>query len=132
MSLIKVCTDVGKGKPVSLLAKIIDSKPPVYTIQYLSKTDEDYKGCAVWRYEIETYEIEDSSITEWLETDDELEIGYKFLPEDTTAFVYYDSDVDYEPSERDDDDDEDEESLEEEEDLDYQDDYEDEEDCAWD
>ena len=131
MSLIKVWTDVGKGKPVSLIAKIVDSNPPIYTIQYLIKTDEDYKGCPVWRYETETYEIDDDSITEWLETDDELEIGYKFLPEDTNAFVYYDSDADYEPSDVEDDDNEDDESLEEE-DFDYEDDCGDDEDCAWD
>ena len=134
MSLVKVWTDTGKGKPVALIAKIVDTNPPKMTIKYLSKTDEEYKGCTVWRYEDETYEVDDDSITEWLETDDELEIGYKILPHDAEAFVYYESDGDYVPSEEDDcsDDDEDEESLEDEDYDDYGDDYEDEDDCAWD
>jgi len=134
MSLVKVWTDVGKSKPVALIAKIVDSAPPNYTIQYLSKTEEEYRGCAVWKYEDELYEIDDDSITEWLGTDDELDMGYKFLPHDTKAFVYYDSDNDYEPSEGEDDEDEDDdgddESLEDEYDID--DDGGDDDDCAWD
>lgn len=133
MSLIKVYTDIGKGKPVALIAKIVNSNPPNYTIQYLSKTDEDYRGSTIWRYEDETYEIDDDSITEWMDTEDELEIGYKFLPHDTSAFVYYESDGDYEPSDMDDDeDDDDSESLEEEDYEDYDCDGDDGDDCAWD
>lgn len=135
MSLVKVWTDTGKGKPVALIAKIVDSNPPIMTIKYLSKTDEEYKGCAIWRYEDETYEVDDDSITEWLDTDDELEIGYKMLAHDQEAFVYYESDGDYEPYEddEDEDDDEDDESLEDENYDDY-DGYDDggDEDCAWD
>jgi hypothetical protein len=133
MSLVRVWTDTGKGKPVALIAKIVDSNPPNYTIQYLSKTDEEYKGCSIWRYEDETYEIDDDSITEWMDTKDELEIGYKFLSHDPGAFVYYDSDGDYEPSDdedSDDDSDGDDESLEEEDYDDYGEG--DDEDCAWD
>ena len=136
MSLVKVWTDTGKGKPVALIAKIVESNPPKMTIKYLSKTDEEYKGSTVWRYEDETYEVDDDSITEWLETDDELEIGYKILPHDPEAFVYYESDGDYVPSDDEcSDDDEDEESLEDE---DYENDFGgdegeyDEGDCAWD
>ena len=133
MSLVKVWTDTGKGKPVALIAKIVESNPPKMTIKYLSKTDEEYKGSTVWRYEDETYEVDDDSITEWLETDDELEIGYKILPHDPEAFVYYESDDDYVPSECEDESDSDEdeeESLEDEDDYDDLDDEE--EDCAWD
>lgn len=133
MSLIKVWTDTGRGKPAALIAKIIHTNPPNMTIKYLSKTDEEYKGCTIWRYEDETYEIDDESVTEWLETDEELEIGYKVLPHDTEAFVYYESDGDYAPSEEEGSDDGDDESVEDEDyEDDFGDDYEDEEDCAWD
>jgi hypothetical protein len=117
MSLVRVWTDTGNKKPSALLAKIIDNKPPVYVIRYLSKTDQEYKGCTVWRYEDDTYEVEDDSISEWLETDDELEVGFKTIGDE--AFIFYDSDTDYVPSDDDDDDetttddDDDEEDAEE-------------------
>ncbi len=134
MSLVKVWTDTGRGKPVSLLAKIVDSDPPNLTIRYLTKTVEEYKGCSVWRYEDETYVIDEYSITEWLETDDELEAGFKTIPDDPEGFIFYESDSDYVPSDEDgeSDDDEDDDCTEEEED--FSDDFDDEgsdDDCAW-
>jgi hypothetical protein len=133
MSLVKVWTDTGKGKPVSLLAKIVESDPPNITIRYLSKTEEEYKGCSIWRYEDETYVIDDDSITEWLETDDELEAGFKTIPDDPEGFIFYESDSDYVPSDDDDEDDDDEDGSEEAEDFseDFDDEGSDDEDCAW-
>jgi len=133
MSLVKVWTDTGKGKPVSLLAKIVESDPPNITIRFLTKTDEEYKGCSVWRYEDETYVIEDDSITEWLETDDELEAGFKMIPDDPEGFVFYESDSDYVPTDEDDVESDEEEDCTEE-DEDFSDDFDDEgseDDCAW-
>jgi len=120
MSLIRVWTDTGNKKPSALLAKIVENKAPNYVIRYLSKTDEEHKGCTVWRYEDETYEIDDDSISEWLETDDELEVGFKSIGDE--AFVFYDSDTDYVPSDEDDNEtsDEDEESYA---DSEFEDDY---------
>ena len=111
MSLVRVWTDTGNKKPSALLAKVVENKAPNYVIRYLSKTDEEYKGCTVWRYEDETYEIDDDSISEWLETDDELEVGLKSIGDE--AFIFYDSDTDYVPSDEDEEDnsDEDEESY---------------------
>ena len=100
MSLVRVWTDTGNKKPSSLLAKIVEHNTPVYVIRYLSRTDEEYKGCAIWRYEDETYEVDDDSITEWLETDDELEVGFKSIGD---GFIFYDSDADYVPSDEEDD-----------------------------
>ena len=86
MSLVRVWTDTGNNKPSALLAKIVEHKTPVYVIRYLSRTDEEHKGCTIWRYEDETYEIDDDSISEWLETDDELEVGFKSIgDEDSTS-----------------------------------------------
>jgi hypothetical protein len=100
MSLVRVWTDTGNNKPSALLAKIVEHKTPVYVIRYLSRTDEEHKGCTIWRYEDETYEIDDDSITEWLETDDELEVGFKSIGD---GFIFYDSDADYVPSDEDED-----------------------------
>jgi hypothetical protein len=115
MSLVRVWTDIGNKKPSALLAKIVEYNTPIYVIRYLSRTDEEYKGCAIWRYEDETYEVDDDSITEWLETDDELEVGFKSIGD---GFIFYDSDADYVPS--------DEETSEEDEE-DFEEDFEDDE-----
>jgi hypothetical protein len=100
MSLVRVWTDTGGKNPSALLAKIVEYNTPIYVIRYLSRTDEEYKGCAIWRYEDETYEVDDDSITEWLETDDELEVGFKSIGD---GFIFYDSDADYVPSDEEDD-----------------------------
>ena len=100
MSLVRVWTDTGGKNPSALLAKIVEYNTPIYVIRYLSRTDEEYKGCTIWRYEDETYEVDDDSITEWLETDDELEVGFKSIGD---GFIFYDSDADYVPSDEEDD-----------------------------
>lgn len=120
MSLVRVWTVTENKKPSALLAKIFEHEGSVYTIRYLSKTDEEYKGCTVWRYEDETYEIDEDSISEWLETDDELEAGFKSIGGD--GFIFYDSDADYAPSDEDED-----YSDEEDEEDEYSDDFDDEE-----
>ena len=98
MSLVKVWTDIGKGKNVSLLAKIVSQDNKKIKIRYLSKTDEDYKDCTVWRYEDDTYEVDDDYITDYLMTDDEFEVGYKAIPSEEGAFIFYDSDSEYLPT----------------------------------
>ena len=77
MSLIRVWTDVGADKPVSLFARIVDTRDSLYIIQYLSPTEDKDHGRTVYRYEDETYEIDDDSVTHYLDTDDETEIGFK-------------------------------------------------------
>lgn len=115
---MKVWTELPTGRHVTLIAKIVDEKGPVYTIQYLSPTEDRDHGRIVYRYEAETYEIEDDSITEYLDTDDEMSLGFK--PVDN-GFVKYVAESDYEPSEASEGtDDDDETSLDEEEpDTDY-------------
>ena len=132
-SLVRVWTDVGARKPAALLAKIIDRDGVILTIRYLSESDVDH----VWRYEEDTYEIDDDSVAEYLNTDSELELG--FVQRDD-GFVKADSDEDYVPSDEDsdsdsdsdeetdldeeDDEDLDEEDLEDDEDLEDEDDEE--------
>ncbi len=111
MSLVKVWTDVGGRKPVSLLAKIVEKDGVIFTIKYLTAGKD-----GIWRYEDDTYEIDDDSIAEYLKTDKEFDIG--FIATDDGGFIREDeSDRDYEPSgDEDEDDEEDEEDFEEEED----------------
>lgn len=104
--LVKVWTELPSGRMTGLIAKVVSEEGPDMTIQYLSKTDELDHGCAVYRYEDQTYVVQDDSILEYFGTDDENEIGYKPVPD---GFVKYDSDSDYVPSES-----EDEETPEEE------------------
>ena len=102
-SLVRVWTDVGSRKPVPLLAKIVEENGVIFTIRYLSESDDK-----IWRYEEDTYEVDDESIAEYLKTSDECDVG--FAPVDD-GFVKVESDDDYVPSdEEDEDEDEDEES----------------------
>jgi hypothetical protein len=93
-SLVRVWTDVGARKPAALLAKIIEKDGVILTIKYLSESSVDH----IWRYEDDTYEIDDDSVAEYLNTDSELEIGF-IQRED--GFVRIDSDEDYVPSDED-------------------------------
>jgi hypothetical protein len=121
--IVRVWTDIGTGKNVSLVARIIDTKGAIFTIQYLSPTeDKDKHGCTIYRYEEETYEIDDDSITHYLDTDDETEVGFKQTDCGGWIRVDEESDDDYVPSEDEEDDEEDEEDedddIEDEDDID--------------
>jgi hypothetical protein len=111
-SLVRVWTDVGARKPAALLAKIIEKDGVILTIKYLSESDDH-----IWRYEEDTYEIDDDSIAEYLKTDREEDLG--FMPHGD-GFIKVDSDDDYIPSsseeETDEEDEEDEPSEEEDDD----------------
>jgi hypothetical protein len=96
--LIRVWTELPSGKTTTLVAKIIQEDGPTMTIQYLSPTEDKDHGQVIYRYETQTYEIQDDSVTEYLGTDDESELGFKAID---NGFVKYDSDSDYEPSESD-------------------------------
>jgi hypothetical protein len=88
--LVRVWTDVGARKPVALLAKIIEKDGVILTIRYLSESADH-----IWRYETDTYEIDDDSIAEYLKTDKEDDIGF-VAHED--GFLKVESDEDYVPS----------------------------------
>ena len=92
-SLVRVWTDVGARKPAALLAKIIEKDGVILTIRYLSESDDH-----IWRYETDTYEIDDDSVAEYLKTDSEIELGF-VVHED--GFLRVDSDEDYVPSDDD-------------------------------
>lgn len=106
MSLVRVWTDVGARKPAALLAKIIEKDGVILTIRYLSESDDH-----IWRYEEDTYEIDDDSIAEYLKTDREEDLGF-VKHED--GFLKEDIDEDYVPSEEDEETDEDEDEDEDE------------------
>lgn len=111
MKLVRVWTDVGSEKNVSLVARIIETNGPLFTIQFLSPTESKNKhGCTIYKYEDETYQIDDDSITHYLDTSDEGDIGFVSIGEGEWIRTSDESDEDYIPSEEDsDDDDEDEE-----------------------
>ena len=93
-SLVRVWTDVGARKPVALLAKIIEKDGVILTIRYLAESDDH-----IWRYETDTYEIDDDSVAEYLKTESELELG--FVAHEDGGFLKVDQDEDYVPSEED-------------------------------
>ena len=106
MSLVRVWTDVGSDKNVSLVARIIETNGPIFTIQFLSPTEnKDKHGCTIYKYEDETYHIDDDSITHYLNTSNEEDIGFVSAGEDEWIRTGDESDEDYIPSEEDDDDD---------------------------
>ena len=127
MSLVKVYTDIGLKKPVILIAKICKQSPKKrYHIKYLSQTDTKHNGKRVYNYENILYEIDDSSISEYLGTDNEKDIGFQKI--DDGGFIKMsDIDSDYEPSESGSDDDSEDESLVDEEEEEEEDEEEDEE-----
>jgi hypothetical protein len=131
MNLVRVWTDVGSDKNVSLIARIVETNGPIFTIQYLSPTEnKDKHGCTVYKYEDEMYEIDDDSITHYLETSDEGDIGFVSVGNGEWIRTGDESDDDYIPSEEEesDDEEEDEEDVDDEEeefdeDVDDEDDY---------
>ena len=94
MDLVRVWTDVGARKPVALLAKIVERDGVIFTIRYLSESDDK-----IWRYEEDTYDIDDDSIAEHLGTATEEDVGFRPFED---GFVKVDSDEDYVPSSEDD------------------------------
>jgi hypothetical protein len=124
-SLVRVWTDVGARKPAALLAKIIEKDGVILTIRYLSESDDH-----IWRYEEDTYEIDDDSIAEYLKTDSEIEIGFTPQGDGFIKTINID-DEDYVPSDEEEEedeisDDEEEEECEDEFELDEDEDDEDE------
>jgi hypothetical protein len=122
--LVRVWTDVGTLKPAALLARVIEENDGVYKIQYFSPTEEYDHGRVIYRYEDEIYEIDDESITEYLDSD-ETDAGYILVSQDAWIKASSDSDEDYVPSEEDLDDEEDDD--EEEDEVESQEEYLDEE-----
>jgi len=121
--IVRVWTTVpGQKKPKPLLARIVNSRAKKYTIQYLSPTPDKLKGCTIYRYEDDTYEIDDDSIYEYLTLSNEADLGFKEIDD---GYIKDDSDEDYIESEDSDyyteseeepDEEEDEEDLDEEDD----------------
>ncbi len=133
MSLIKVLTELDNGTITELPAKIVETKNngDVFVIRYLSYAEKrDNHNRKIYKYEDDTYEITNESITEFLNSDFEIDLGYKNISSDEFVKYESDSDDDYTPSsdedEEDSDSDSDEDSDEDEsitdEDVPYEDD----------
>jgi hypothetical protein len=90
MELVHIWTDVGSRKPVPLLAKIEEKDGIIYTIRYLTK---DLDG--IWRYEEDTYDIDEDSIAKRLKTANEEDIGFR---RHADGFIKIEIDDDYSPS----------------------------------
>jgi len=116
MDLVRVWTDIGARKPVALLAKIVERDGVIFTIRYLTESDDK-----IWRYEEDTYEIDDDSIAEHLGTASEEDIGFRPVED---GFVKMDSDEDYVPSSEDDGTSDDDEAEDEDDDFEDEDDIE--------
>jgi len=124
MNLVRVWTDVGSDKNVSLIARIIETNGPIFTIQYMSPSENKTKhGSTIYKYEDETYQIDDDSITHYLDTNDEGDIGFVSVGDGEWIRTGDESDEDYVPSEEESD--VDEEDVDEE---DFDEDVDDEED----
>lgn len=97
--LIKVYTDIGEQKPVELIAKIINTVRKNHTIKYLSPTGNfNDIGKEIYNYENVTYEIDDGSITQYFETDDEEIVGFKKDDYGFTKISDEDDESEYEQS----------------------------------
>jgi hypothetical protein len=118
MSLVRVWTDVGARKPVALLAKVVEKDGVIFTIRYLSECEDK-----IWRYEVDTYEIDDDSIAEYLNTDHEDDIGF-VQAEDGFVKLMGEEDDDYVPTDEDDDDSEEVSDDEEEEEEEFEEEFE--------
>ena len=74
--MLRVWTDIGANRPVALLAKIVEQKDSIFIIRYLSESDDK-----IWRYEEETYEIDEDQIQEDLDTSHETDLGFRQVGE---------------------------------------------------
>ena len=118
MTLVKVYTDVGGEKPIVLVAKIFKKlKRNSYQIKYLSPTSTMYNGRTLYNYENVIYEVDEASITEHLNTDDEEVLGFTKVEDGFVKVTDDDSDSEYEPSEEESSDEDD--SLDDEAEDDY-------------
>ena len=124
MSILRVWTDVGGDKPVSLIARITEEHADgTYTIQYLSPTEDRDHGRVIYRYEDETYQIDDESVTEYMNTDDETTLGFVLVaPGDLVRESADSDDDDYVPSDEDDSNEDDDDDCDDEEDGDCEED----------
>jgi hypothetical protein len=74
--MLRVWTDIGAKRPVALLAKIVEQKDSIFIIRYLSESDDK-----IWRYEEDTYEIDEDQIQEDLDTSQETDLGFRQVGE---------------------------------------------------
>lgn len=105
MSLVKVWTEMDDGECYSLPAKIVSQKGNIITVKYLSVSDKKtpHSNKKIYRYEDETYNITDDSVTEYLNSECEFDFGFEEISEGEFIKYESDSDEDYIPPSEDDD-----------------------------
>jgi len=94
---VNVYTDIGKSRPVILTAKVVEREGQNFKIQYLCPSGDKYNGKPLYQYEDIVYTVDEESITECHDENDEECIGYKkvefgFIEESS------DSSSEYQPS----------------------------------
>lgn len=93
---VNVYTDIGKSRPVILTAKVVQREGQNFKIQYLSPTGDKYNGRPLYQYEDKVYTVDEESITECHDENDEECIGYKKVE---FGFIEdSESDSEYQPS----------------------------------
>jgi hypothetical protein len=96
MKFLRVYTDTGAPRPMILYAKIVNENEKTYDIQYFSPMKK-VNGQTIYNYETVLYTIDDESVVECLQGEDERVIGYQKTQD---GWVRLDeNDPDYEPSE---------------------------------
>jgi hypothetical protein len=107
-SFVRVWTDVGSRKPIPLLAKVVEKDGIILVIRYLSENKD-----GIWRYEADTYEVENckESIAEYFDTKKEEDVGFVSCE---GGFMKMESDDDYLPESDEEEEDDDDDSLVEE------------------
>lgn len=99
MKFLRVYTDVGKNKPVILFAKVVREHDKKYDVKYFSPCEKQPSGQTIFNYESVVYTVDDESVVESIQGDDEKVIGYQKTP---YGWVRLDeTDPEYEPSEED-------------------------------
>lgn len=92
---VNVYTDIGKSKPVILTAKVIQREGQNFKIKYLSPTGEKYNGKTLYQYEDQVYTVDEESITECKDENDEECVGYKRVE---FGFIEESDESEYQPS----------------------------------
>lgn len=97
MKFLRVYTDTGGNKPVILYAKVVKDQGKVYEIRYFSPMKKLYDGQTLFNYESVSYTVDDESVVDVIQGDDERAIGYQKVHDGWVRLN--ESDPDYEPSE---------------------------------
>lgn len=84
--IVRVYTDNGSKRPVKLLATVVEERDGIYHIKYLSPTDDTFQGKKIFKFEDEIYDIDDTSITDFMdELPGFIQIDQGYIKDDTDS-----------------------------------------------